>query len=196
MKKIAIFISGRGSNMQAIAQEVKSGILQNLCQIVLVFSNNCAAAGLQIARQNGLPVGCIESSGKKRAEFDLEVINFLQPHQPDYIVLAGYMRILSPVFIKAYEGKIINIHPADTRLHQGLHAYQWAFENQLETTTITIHYVNEGVDTGQIIAQQTVDLKGAATLEEVEQRGLQAEYALYSKTLAKIFAEPHSITAP
>lgn len=187
MKKIAIFISGRGSNMQAIAQEVKSGILQNLCQIVLVFSNNCEAAGLQVARQSGLPVGCIESSGKKRTEFDREVINFLQPYQPDYIILAGYMRILSPLFIKAFEGKIINIHPADTRLHQGLHAYQWAFDNQLETTAITIHYVNEGVDTGQIIAQQTVDLKGAATLEEVEQRGLQTEYDLYSKTLAKLF---------
>lgn len=187
MFRIAIFISGRGTNMQAITKEVNGGVLKGLCQIALVFSNKCDAAGLTFARQEGLPVACIESAGKKRSEFDRQVIELLQPYSVDYIILAGYMRILSPQFIRAYPSRIINIHPADTRQHQGQHAYQWAFTNQLSQTAITIHYVNEGVDTGQIIAQQTVNLTGATTLEEVEQRGLQTEYQLYSQTLANLF---------
>ena len=97
------------------------------------------------------------------------------------------MRILSDVFIKKYSGKIINIHPADTDLHQGLHAYEWAFNNKMQETKITVHYVNEGVDTGKVIARARVDLKGAKTLEEVEKRGLAVEHKFYSQVLYKLF---------
>jgi phosphoribosylglycinamide formyltransferase-1 len=97
------------------------------------------------------------------------------------------MRILSSEFIRNFPQKIINIHPADTRLHQGLHAYEWAFQNQMSETKVTVHYVNEGVDTGQIIAQTTVDLSGAQTLDEVEQRGLAIEHQFYAQTLKELF---------
>lgn len=189
MKSIAIFISGRGTNMQAIVNQIKNGILQNLCQVALVFSNNCHASGLTIAKDNGLQTMCLEAKGKKRTEYDREVLSILEPLKVDFVILAGYMRILSHEFIRAYPNRIINIHPADTRLYQGLHAYEWALKNELKTTTITVHYVDEGIDTGQIIAQQAVDLTGTNSLDEVEQRGLQIEYELYSKTLADLFAD-------
>ncbi|MEE4312449.1 MAG: phosphoribosylglycinamide formyltransferase [candidate division KSB1 bacterium] len=186
-KKIAIFISGRGSNMKAIAENVKEGMLHDCCEIALVFSNKPDAKGLETAQQMGFNTASIESRGKKRAEFEREVIDILKPLNIDYVVLAGFMRILSPVFIREYKDRIINIHPADTALYQGAHAYEWAFENCMESTMITIHYVDEGVDTGEVIAQRSVDLKGANTLEEVERRGLKVEHQLYSKTLLNLF---------
>jgi len=102
------------------------------------------------------------------------------------VVLAGYMRILSPAFIQPFAGRIINIHPADTHLHQGLHAYEWAFENKLPETKITVHLVDEGLDTGPVLAQKTVDLRGVDTLAEVERRGLAVEHEVYAQTLAEL----------
>ncbi|MCD6556851.1 MAG: phosphoribosylglycinamide formyltransferase [Bacteroidales bacterium] len=184
--KIVIFISGRGSNMEAILKECKNGILKGIADPVLVFSDKEEAKGLEKAKELGIKTASISAKGKKRQIFDREVINLLSDYEFDYIVLAGYMRILSDVFIKEYAGKIINIHPADTYLHQGLHAYEWAFENKLKETKITVHYVNEGVDTGKIIAQASVDLSGAQTLEEVEKRGLAVEHRFYSEVLKEI----------
>ncbi len=97
------------------------------------------------------------------------------------------MRILSPAVIERYRHRIINIHPADTRAYQGMHGYEWAFEQRLEQTTISVHLVDEGVDTGRILAQREVDLRGAATLAEVKARGLRVEHTLYSETLRDVF---------
>jgi phosphoribosylglycinamide formyltransferase-1 len=187
MTRIAIFISGRGSNMKAIVAQCKSGILKGLAEPVLVFSNQPEAEGLVYAEKMGIKTASITSKGLKRTEFDKKVLNLLSEYNPDFIVLAGYMRILSPEFIQKYPKKIINIHPADTTKHQGLHGYEWAWENELEETFITIHYVDEGLDTGSIIAQEKVNLEGVKTLEEVEGRGLAVEHQLYSETLKKIF---------
>jgi phosphoribosylglycinamide formyltransferase-1 len=186
MKKIAIFISGRGSNMKAIMENCQHGILKGIAEPVLVFSNKQDAAGLDYAKSQGIETACIESLGLKRAEFDRQVVGMLAGYKIDFIVLAGYMRILSPVLVQAYPKRIINIHPADTTEHQGLHGYEWAWENKLPETKITVHYVDEGLDTGSIIAQGTVDLKGAETLEAVENRGLAVEHKLYSETLKMI----------
>ncbi len=188
-KRIAIFISGRGSNMEAIARQVQDGILKDVCEIALVFSNKPQAKGLEIAKKFGLPVAAIPSKGKLREAFEREVLELLQPYRIDYVVLAGFMRILSPLFIRAYKNRIINIHPADTRLFQGVGGYEWAFENKLPSTKITVHFVDEGVDTGPIIAQREVDLRGADTLEEVERRGLAAEHEFYSQALRKVLTE-------
>ena len=187
MKKIAIFISGRGSNMKAIVEQCQNGILKGIAMPVLVFSNKAGAGGLEFAKSHAIPTACMESKGLKRAEFDSLVLDILEPYAPDYIVLAGYMRILSPVLVNAFPKRIINIHPADTKQHQGLHGYEWAWENRLNETKVTVHYVDEGLDTGSIIAQGIVDLKGADSLEEVEKRGLAVEHELYSKILKKLF---------
>ena len=186
-KKIAIFISGRGSNMKAIVEQCQGGILKDLAEVLLVFANKEDAAGLRFAESVGLRTDYINSKGLKRINFDRKVLDLLTDYPLDYIVLAGYMRVLSPEFVQAYAGKIINIHPADTAAHQGLHAYEWAFENKMKETKITVHFVDEGMDTGSVIAQHPVDLKGVNTLEDVEKRGLAVEHHFYSKTLKNIF---------
>lgn len=186
-KRIAIFISGRGSNMEAIIKNIKSGILKDCCKVVLVFSNKKTAEGLIIAKKFGVKTVCIESKGKKRIEFDKEIISLLKPLNIDYIVLAGYMRILSPLLIREYKNRIINIHPADTSLYKGLNAYKWAYDNKMPSTKITIHLVDEGVDTGKILAQKEVNLKNIKSLAEVEQLGLKIEHIFYSEVLKLIF---------
>ena len=112
--------------MQAIVEQCQDGILKDLAQIVLIFANKDSAAGLAYAQAKGLEVQSINSKGLKRVDFDRQVLTLLEAYALDYIILAGYMRVLSRSFVQAYRGKIINIHSADTRLHQGLNGYGWA----------------------------------------------------------------------
>ncbi len=186
-KKIAIFISGRGSNMKAILDNVTTGKLKGLCNVALVFSNKCNAPGLTTAKLYKVKTECLESKGKKRKEFDKQVMDLLKTYDVDFIILAGYMRILSENFLHAYENRIINIHPADTYLYKGIHGYEWAYENNMKKTKITVHIVDEGVDTGRILGQREVDIKDCQSLEEIEERGLKAEHEFYSEVLEKIF---------
>lgn len=173
--------------MEALIRATQEGILKGIAEPVLVFSNQPEAMGLTLAQGLGVPTLSLDAQGLKRTAYDQKVIEILKDYAFDYLILAGYMRILSSEFIRNFPQKIINIHPADTRLHQGLHAYEWAFQNQMSETKVTVHYVNEGVDTGQIIAQTTVDLSGAQTLDEVEQRGLAIEHQFYAQTLKELF---------
>lgn len=184
--RLAILISGRGSNMAAILRESREGILKGLCEVAVVVSNKCSAAGLETARHAGVPAICVPSEGKKRRAFEGELIETLEPYKPDYIILAGFMRILTPFFIHHYRNRILNIHPADTTQFQGIGGYEWAFEKGLKETKITVHLIDDGVDTGPVIAQKTVDLKGADTLEEVEKRGLAIERTFYSEVIRDI----------
>ena len=187
--KLIIFISGRGSNMQRIIEETQNGILKDIAEVVLVFSDKPEAPGLKIAQETGIETKSIAAKGKSRKEFNDEVMKLLENYEFDYIVLAGYMRILPAEFVRKYPKKIINIHPADTRLHQGLHGYEWAYKNGMKSTKITIHYVDEGMDTGEIIAQREVDLTAVKSLEEVERRGLAVEHGFYAETIKKLIVD-------
>ena len=191
--RLAILLSGRGSNMLALVEATKSGVLKGLAEVVVVFSNKPDAFGLEAAAALGCPVAALPSQGRKREDFDAEAAQLLQQYQPDLVVLAGYMRILSPAFIQPFAGRILNIHPADTHQHQGLHAYEWAFDNQLPETKITVHLVDEGLDTGPILAQQAVDLRGADTMAEVERRGLAVEHELYAQALADLIQNKQAV---
>ena len=173
--------------MEAILRQTRTGILRDVCDIVLVFSNRPDAKGLAIAQSYGIETACISSKGNKREVFDREVLDFLAPYQADYLVLAGYMRLMSPIFIRAYPHRIINIHPADTRAFQGVGGYSWAFEQKLKKTYITVHYIDEGIDTGDIIEQRELDLRDMTTLEEIEKQGLALEHKMYSEVLKKVF---------
>ena len=187
--KLIIFISGRGSNMQRIIEETQNGILKDIAEVVLVFSDKPEAPGLKIAQETGIETKSIAAKGKSRKEYNEAVMKLLENYEFDYIVLAGYMRILPAEFVRKYPKKIINIHPADTRLHQGLHAYEWAYQNGMKSTKITIHYVDEGMDTGEIIAQREVNLTGAKSLEEVERRGLAVEHGFYAETIRELIVD-------
>ena len=191
--RLAILLSGRGSNMMAVVEATKTGVLKGLAEVAVVFSNQPDAFGLEAAAALGCPVAALPSQGRKREAFDAEAAQLLQQYQPDLVVLAGYMRILSPAFIQPFAGRILNIHPADTQQHQGLHAYEWAFDNQLPETKITVHLVDEGLDTGPILAQQAVDLRGADTLAEVERRGLAVEHELYAQALADLIQNKQAV---
>lgn len=192
-KRIAIFISGRGSNMEAIVRNAQTGILKDCCTIAIVLANKKETRGLEVARLLGIDTAVIESKGKKKAEFETEVLALLEREDIDYIVLAGFMRILSLRIVSRYRKRIINIHPADTARFKGLGAYEWAFGKGLQSTKITVHHVDEGVDTGPVIAQKEVDLTGATTLEEVQQRGLKVEHEFYSQVLKQVFTAHNGV---
>lgn len=176
-------ISGRGSNLVAITENVKHGILQGKCIIQAVFSNKRNAAGLQKAEQFGIPTHVISS---KAENYNFLLLDWLRSKHPDLIILAGYMKILPAEIVRAFPQKIINIHPADTKEHQGLNGYKWAWEKKLAETKITVHVVDEGLDSGKIIGQRVVDLRGAESLAEIEKRGLQIEHEFYSECIKLI----------
>ena len=191
MKKIGIviFISGRGTNMEAIIRNAQTGVLNDLCTVKGVLSNKPDAYGLVVAKELDIPVFVVESKGKSREMFEAEVLEQLNDLDFEYIVLAGFNRILSPFLIKKFENRIVNIHPADTKAFQGLHGYEWAFQNKLKETKITVHFVDQGVDTGDIIKQKDIDLNGLNTLDEIVQKGLSVENSFYSEALASLFME-------
>jgi phosphoribosylglycinamide formyltransferase 1 len=181
--RVAILISGRGSNMAALAQSARDGVLAGQCDIVAVISSRPAAPGLEKARELGLETVALDARALGQDAYDDALLAALENCRADVVVLAGYMRILSRRIVAAYRGRILNIHPADTKLHQGLGGYDWAFENQLSSTQITVHLVDEGLDTGPVVMQREVDLRGADTLAEVERRGLAVEHALYPEAM-------------
>jgi len=188
-KRVAVLISGRGSNMAAILREARDGILADCCEVVLVVSDRCDAGGLRIARDAGVETLCVASRGKTRDGFCRELLDALEPYALDYLILAGFMKIVTPEVVERYRHRIVNIHPADTALYQGAHGYAWAFETGRCTTTICVHYVDEGMDTGPVIARRDVELTGATSLEEVEERGLAVEHRFYSQALRGVFTK-------
>jgi phosphoribosylglycinamide formyltransferase-1 len=175
--------------MAAIINNVEDGLLQGLCEIIEVFSDNIQAKGLQTAHSKGFKIFALDSEKYTRKEYNSFLLKHLETLQPDLIVLAGYMKILPKSIVRAFPKKIINIHPADTKIHQGLDGYKWACETKLKTTKITVHYVDEGLDSGEIIAQKEVDISLAKTLDEVEKIGLKAEHELYSQVILSLVKE-------
>jgi phosphoribosylglycinamide formyltransferase-1 len=183
VKRLAVLASGRGSNLRAIFAATRSGALEGVAEIVVVASDKPSAHALVFAEENGVPTIALPRAGRSREAWDEELLRHLAPFSPDVVVLAGFMRVLSGLFVAAYPGRIVNIHPADTRAHQGLGGYAFAFDRGLAETTITVHLVDEGLDTGTILAQRAVDLRGATSLHDVEERGLAVEHALYPEAL-------------
>lgn len=192
MKRIAVLASGRGSNLRAIHAATKAGVLRGIAEIVVVGSDKPDAGALAFARAEGIETIVQPKDGLARTAWDEAFVAKLRPHRVDAIVLAGFMRILSKTFVEAYEGRIVNVHPADTRVHQGLGGYEYAHRERLARTTITVHLVDDGLDTGPVLARREVDLAGATTLEEIERRGLAVEHALYPDALRAFFTSPPS----
>jgi len=193
INRLVVLISGRGSNLQAIVGQTRSGILKDIAEVVGVISNKASAGGLEFARQSGIETRVVRSAGKERAAFDRELLDAVQAFNPDLVVLAGFMRLLTSTFIRPLQDKIINIHPADTDQFKGLGGYEWAWEQGLPATKITVHLVDEGIDTGRVLAKTVVDMQGLNSLQELEERGLQEEHRFYSRVIREYLEKKEEV---
>ena len=190
--KLAILISGRGSNMRAILRAIKK---QNIPIVpTVVISNKPSARGLRIARGLDVKTEIVESKGFQgsRWEYDQKIIGVLNKYgvmpKNSLICLAGFMRILTPEFIKKFINRILNIHPSILPAFPGLDAQRQAIESGVSHSGCTVHFVDEGVDTGQIIVQETVKIKNDDTEETLSKRILAKEHKAYVKAV-KLIAE-------
>ena len=182
--RLAVFVSGSGTNLQAIIDaQIKS------VEIVVVVSNNPDAYAIERAKKHNISVEVIDHKQySSREEFEKEIIRRLEPYRVDLIVLAGFMRILSPVFIRAYKNRIMNLHPALLPLFPGMHAAKQALDSGVKFTGCTVHFVDEGVDTGPIILQAVVPIQDDDTEETLLERIHKEEHRIYPEAI-RLFAE-------
>ena len=153
--RVAVLASGRGSNFQSIIDAASRNELPN-CKIKLLIVNKKEAYAIERAKKHNISYQIIESTNKNRQQYDLQLLDVLRKKNIDVVVLAGFMRILSETFIKEYKNKIINIHPSLLPLFPGAHAHRDVIKSGVKESGCTVHFVDEGVDTGPIIMQKTV----------------------------------------
>jgi phosphoribosylglycinamide formyltransferase 1 len=182
MKKLGILLSGRGSNFEAIAKNVASGKITN-ARIAIVISNRVDAGGIETAKRLGLETLVVPSKGKAREAHDREVVAALQSHKVDLVCLAGYMRLLSPWFVKQFPYRILNIHPSLLPAFPGLEAQQQAFAYGVKVAGCTVHFVDEELDHGAIIVQRTVPVFGHDDEHTLAARILEQEHEAYSEAV-------------
>jgi len=188
MKHIAIFASGNGSNFEAIVSAIKAGELN--ATVSLLVCDNPDARVITRAEIHGIPVFVFSpKSYPSKEAYETEILVLLQEQGIEYIVLAGYMRLIGSTLLEAYPNRIINIHPSLLPLFPGKHAIAQAYESGMTETGVTVHYVDEGMDTGPIIAQCKVEIQEADTLETLARRIHQAEHVLYIQTLQELFRD-------
>ena len=187
MKKLGILLSGRGSNFEAIARNVQAGKVP--AEIAVVISNKEDAPGLARAREMGLATRFIPSQGKEREAFDREVVAALREFQVDLVCLAGFMRILSPYFVREFPRRILNIHPALLPAFPGVDAQKQALDYGVKYTGCTVHIVDEGVDTGPIVCQAVVPILDDDTPESLAARILKEEHRIYSEAVCLLLSE-------
>jgi phosphoribosylglycinamide formyltransferase-1 len=181
MKNLGILLSGRGSNFEAIASNIKAGSIP--ARIAIVISNREDAPGLERARAMGFKTLAIPSRGKDRETFDRELVEALQLNAVDIVCLAGFMRVLGPQVIRAFPNRILNIHPALLPAFPGINAQQQALHYGVKFTGCTVHLVDEGVDTGPIICQAVVPVLEEDTVEKLSARILSEEHRIYPEAL-------------
>lgn len=182
MKRLGVLLSGRGSNFLAIARAIKEQRLQGV-EIAVVLSNLEDAPGLAAAHELGFAAFAIPSAGRKRAEHDAEMIARLREYKVDLVCLAGYMRIISPVFVEAFPNRILNVHPSLLPAFPGLDAQRQAFEYGAKVAGCTVHFVDEAVDHGVIVLQKTVPVHDEDTAEELSVRILEQEHLAYPEAI-------------
>lgn len=184
MKNIVILISGRGSNMQAI---VNAGIPD--VRIAAVLSNSATAAGLAWAAERGIPTDSLNHKDfASRGAFDRTMMEKIDAYQPDLVVLAGFMRILTPEFCTRYEGRLMNIHPSILPSFTGLHTHERALAAGCRVAGCTIHFVTPELDCGPIISQGVVPIFDNDTADDIAARVLKVEHQLFPQAVADFAA--------
>ena len=190
--RLGILLSGRGSNFLAIARNIRSGTLPGV-EIAVVVSNVEDAPGIAAARDLGLPTAIHISKGRKRAEHDADVAATLRAHSVDLVILAGYMRLLSPEFIAAYPNRILNIHPSLLPAFPGLDAQQQAFDYGVKVAGCTVHFVDEHLDHGVIILQRVIPVLDTDDGHSLAGRILAEEHQAYSEAIARVASGQYQI---
>ena len=179
---LVVLISGNGSNLQAIIDQINNGYLQ--AQIKCVIANRPNAYGLERAKQHNIDAHCLDHTAyETREAYDSQLIELIKPYQPDCIVLAGFMRILTSSFFQQYAHKIINIHPSLLPKYQGLHTHKRALENNDDRHGISVHIATEELDSGPVIAQASFNVSATDSIDDLQQTCHQLEHKLYPLVL-------------
>lgn len=186
--KIAVFVSGNGSNLQALIDAEKRGDLST-GKIAIVVSDKPEAFALKRANKAGIKTVILEAKEfASREEYDKRLLEEVKAEGIELVVLAGFMRILSPVFIKEYRGHILNVHPALLPSFKGTHGIKDAFEYGVKTTGVTVHFVEEDLDAGPVILQSSVQIESTDTIESLEEKIHREEHKLYPEAV-RLFVE-------
>jgi phosphoribosylglycinamide formyltransferase 1 len=184
---VGVLVSGSGSNLQSIIDNIEKGALP--AKIRIIISNNPGSFALERARKHGIPSAVIEHGGfKSREEYDRKLVDTLKAHDVELVVLAGFMRVLSPLFLRAFPMRIMNIHPALLPSFAGTHGQKKAFDYGVKFTGCTVHFADEGVDTGPIVIQGIVPVYDSDTEDTLSRRILKEEHRIYPKAI-KLYAE-------
>jgi phosphoribosylglycinamide formyltransferase-1 len=185
--KIAVLVSGRGSNLQTIINSIENGYVKN-AEINVVISNKRDAYALERGRNQGISTVFLDPSGCDNAKYDLKILVVLKQYEIDLLLLAGYFQLLGPEIIEAYRNRILNIHPSLLPSFKGLHAQKQALEYGVKITGCTVHFVDEGLDSGPIILQSCVPVLQGDTEETLTARILDQEHIIYPEAV-KLFVE-------
>jgi phosphoribosylglycinamide formyltransferase-1 len=192
MIRLGVLLSGRGSNFVAIAAAIQEGGLAGV-EIPVVLSNREDAGGLDAARVLGIPCRVIVSKGMKRAEHDRAMLQALAEYEVDLVCLAGYMRVLTPEFVAAYPGAILNIHPSLLPAFVGLDVQRAALEYGVKVAGCTVHFVDEAVDHGVIVLQRTVQVLDDDTPDTLAARILVEEHRAYPEAIARVVSGEYRV---
>jgi phosphoribosylglycinamide formyltransferase 1 len=191
-KQIGVLLSGRGSNFEALAASVDAGRIPN-AEIAIVLSNREDAPGLDRARARGIPALGLASKGLEREAFDRQIVAALERKQVDLVCLAGYMRLLSPYFVRAFPNRILNIHPSLLPAFPGLEAQRQALEHGVKFTGATVHFVDEQLDAGPVIVQAVVPIEDGDSVETLSARILCEEHRIYTEAVNIVLHERYRI---
>src|SRR5215218_319518 len=175
--------------MLALSDAVRDGRIPD-AEIAVVISDKAGARGLELAKERGIETVAIERRGRSREEHEHEIIAVLREHQADLVCLAGYMRLLSPCFVEAFRGRILNIHPSLLPAFPGLDAQRQALEHGVKVSGCTVHLVDDGLDSGPIVVQRTVPVLDGDTPESLAVRILEQEHLAYPEALRRLLSEP------
>lgn len=192
MTRLGILISGRGSNMISLSEAVNDGRVPST-EIAVVISDHADALGLARAKERGLKTVVVERKGRAREEHDRETVDVLKEHEVDFICLAGFMRVLSSYFLEAFRDRILNIHPSLLPAFPGLNAQLQAIEHGVKWTGCTVHFVDETLDGGPIVAQKIVRVLDDDTEETLSARLLEEEHKLYPEAVALVVSGDYEI---
>lgn len=185
MKRLGILLSGRGSNFEAIARAIREGRLPGV-EIAVVLSNREDAAGLELARALGLPAHAVPSKSVPREMHDMEMVARLHQYGVDLVCLAGYMRLLTPGFVRAFPLRILNVHPALLPSFKGLDAQGQALAAGVKVAGCTVHFVDEEMDSGVIVVQRPVPVLDDDTEATLSARILEQEHSAYVEAIGRV----------